>query len=585
MELPRVTFVKAFSWPILSLAGLLVACSSAGSGTHGGSGGNGAGTASGGASSGGASSGGATASGGAGSGGTTGSGGSKASSGGTTGLGGSTSSGGHVGTTGSGGGTASGGTTSSGGSSGSGGAISAGGTSAGGAASTGGSTGAGGGSSGDPGGVTVQLDQTHQTIEGFGINDTYASSALPSSLFDATSGIGLTILRVGMNSSGGLITSSVQSADMSMVKAISGTKIIGSCWTAPANCKSNNSENDGGHLNASCYDSWATTIASFAKSNGLYAMSIANEPDFASCGSNDPCNGNYPTMLYTATEMVAFVKAAAPKFKSAGVKLIAPEASEWNHLWSNTSAGPDSAGKNSSDPLKCGFPASTTGTCTTGGGYDYGHYLAADATAWAAIDIIGTHEYDSQVASPWPADVNGGKPNKEVWQTEMSGVKWWPEQGPSSDINNGIAVAGWIHSALVTGEASAWLWWWYSTSSDNEGLMLGSTDTKRHYTLGNYSKFVRPGYVMVGVAGNSNANLLLSAFKGMDGTVVVVAINKATSSVTVPIAISGGTAPASCTPNVTSASDNLKAATAVPVSGGSFTATLGASTVTSFVCK
>jgi hypothetical protein len=33
--------------------------------------------------------------------------------------------------------------------------------------------------------------------------------------------------------------------------------------------------------------------------------------------------------------------------------------------------------------------------------------------------------------------------------TEMSGVKWWPEQGPSSDINNGVAVAGWIHSALV----------------------------------------------------------------------------------------------------------------------------------------
>ncbi len=56
----------------------------------------------------------------------------------------------------------------------------------------------------------------------------------------------------------------------------------------------------------------------------------------------------------------------------------------------------------------------------------------------------------------------------------MSGVKWWPEQGPSSDINNGVVVAGWIHSALVTGEASAWLYWWYSTASDNEGLVLGS---------------------------------------------------------------------------------------------------------------
>jgi len=467
-----------------------------------------------------------------------------------------------------------------------GGASGTGGARAGGATGTAGMSGTGGGQGGSPSGVTVQLDQTHQTIEGFGINDTYASGTLPSSLFDATKDIGLTILRVGMSSSGGLITSSVQTSDMQMVKSISGTKIIGSCWTAPANCKSNNSENDGGHLNTSCYDSWSTTIANFAKSNNLYAMSISNEPDFASCGSNDPCNGNYPTMLYTATEMVNFVKVAGPKLKAAGVKMIAPETSEWNHLWSNVSAGPDSAGKNSSDPLKCGFPPSTTGACTTGGGYDYGHYLAKDATAWAAIDIIGTHEYDSQIASPWPADVNGGKPDKEIWQTEMSGVKWWPEQGPSSDIANGLAVAGWIHSALVTGEASAWLWWWYSTSGDNEGLMLGSTDTKRHYTLGNYSKFVRPGYVMVTVAGNSNTSLLLSAFKNMDGTVVVVAVNKGSAAATVPIAISGGTAPASCMPYVTSATDNLKAGTAaVPVSGGSFTAMLGGSSVTTFVCK
>ena len=546
-------------------------------GTSSGSGGNG---------SGGSSSGGSPGSGGkVGSGGTTGSG-----SGGTTttGSGGKTGSGGTT-TTGSGGTTTtgSGGTTTTGsggttptGSGGSGpGGAGAGGSSPGGASGTG-----SGGAT--PSGVTVQLDSTHQTIEGFGINDTYASASLPASLFDATKDIGLTILRVGMNSSGGLITSSVQTTDIQTVKGISGTKIIGSCWTAAASCKSNNSENDGGHLNTSCYTSWATTIANFAKSNGLYAMSIANEPDFASCGSNDPCNGNYPTMLYTATEMVNFVKVAGPMLKAAGVKMIAPETSEWNHLWSNVSAGPDSAGKNSSDPLKCGFPPSTTGACTTGGGYDYGHYLAKDATAWAAIDIIGTHEYDSQIASPWPSDVNGGKPDHEIWETEMSGVKWWPEQGPSSDIANGIAVAGWIHSALVTGEASAWLWWWYSTSSDNEGLMLGSTDTKRHYTLGNYSKFVRPGYVMVTVAGNSNSNLLLSAFKNTDGTVVVVAINKATAAATVPIAITGGTAPASCMPYVTSSTDNLKAGTAaVPVSGGSFTATLGASTVTTFVCK
>ncbi|MEP7052249.1 MAG: hypothetical protein ABJB12_17925 [Pseudomonadota bacterium] len=440
---------------------------------------------------------------------------------------------------------------------------------------TGGSAGAN-----NMGPVTVQLTQTHQKIEGFGLNDTY-NAPVPSSIFDAVKDIGLTILRVGMNPTGGFITSGA-SGDISMVKGIAGTKIIGSTWTAPANCKSNNDVNNGGHLNTSCYTSWATAITKFAKDNGLYAMSISNEPEFASCGSVDPCNGNYPTMLYTANEMVAFVKVVGPMLQQAGIKVIAPETSEWDHLWSNKSAGPDPGGHNSSDPLKCGFPPSNT-VCDTGGGYDYGHYLAKDATAWAAFDIIGTHEYDSQHAYPWPSDVTASR--KEVWETEMSGVKWWPEQGPSSDINNGLAVAGWIHEALAIGDASAWLYWNYSQTGDNEGLVLGSTDTKRHWTLGNYSKFVRPGYMRVEVAGAIPAKVFLTAYVGSDGTVVVVAINKAAAAASVPITIAGGTAPASMTPWVTSSADNLASQAAVTVANGTFTAVLGASTVTTFVGK
>jgi glucuronoarabinoxylan endo-1,4-beta-xylanase len=184
----------------------------------------------------------------------------------------------------------------------------------------------------------------------------------------------------------------------------------------------------------------------------------------------------------------------------------------------------------------------------------------------------------------------------------MSGVKWWPEQGSTSgsgssftvagtgDINNAMVVAGWIHDAIVNGPASAWLWWWYqplSTSTDdNEGVVLkNGTVAKRLYTLGNFSKFIRPGYTRVDVTGNVPTGVLLTAYKGMDGTVVIVAINKGTSSATVPISISGGTAPAMLTPWVTSSSDNLASKTAVTVSGGSFTATLAATTVTTFVGK
>ena len=102
---------------------------------------------------------------------------------------------------------------------------------------------------------------------------------------------------------------------------------------------------------------------------------------------------------------------------------------------------------------------------------------------------------------------------------------------------------------------------------------------------GNYTKFVRPGYTRVDITGNSSADILLTAFKGMDGTVVVVAINKGTAAATVPISITGGTAPAAMTPWVTSSSDNLVSKAAVTVSGGSFTASLASKTVTTFVGK
>lgn len=470
----------------------------------------------------------------------------------------------------------------------------------GGAGGTGGGAGtAGSGGDGGTGsGVTVKLDATHQTIQGFGLNDALVSSNWGATVLDnlfTTTGpnsIGLSILRIGMSSSGTLAGTNQGNLDGAKSR---GAKIIGSTWSPTGNCKSNGSTQDGGHVLTSCYGSWSDTIASFAQQYGLYAMSIGNEPDFASCGDQEPCNGHYDTTLYTANEMVAFIKVAGPKLRAAGVKVIAPEASEWVHLWSNESAkGSVPGNKNSSDPLKCGFPASNA-ACTSGDGYDYGHWLAKDAAAWSALDILGVHEYDSQHAEPWPADVTVAR--KEVWQTEMSGVKWWPEQGTgtgaslkgSDSIENGVAVAGWIHSALVVGEASAWLWWWYTAygTDDNEGLLVknSNTLTRRYYALGNYSKFVRPGYVMVAVSGNSNTDVLLSAFKGTDGTVVVVAVNKSSSAVTLPIAITGGTAPAMMTPNLTSASDNLKAGTAVPVTGGSFMAMLPATSITTFVGK
>src|SRR5688572_135537 len=385
-----------------------------------------------------------------------------------------------------------------------------------------GASGGGGGTGGGaPDGIVVALDATHQTIEGFGISTAIAPQDpnLPLDNLFGTSGpdaIGLSILRIGMDSDGSLSGSYIDEAKQR------GAQVIGTVWSPPGAWRDNTSTVDGGHLLPAYYESWATNIAQFAAAHDLDAMSIGNAPDFASCPTLPICTDSYDTTVYSALEMVAWVKAAADAFSehAPGVAIIAPEVSEWNHLWSNLSATGSlvASHPNSSDPLACGcFSNELTSQaetacdqdCANGDGYDYGHWLWEDLAAWNAFDIIGVQQYDSQRAYAWPADVNGGARNKDVWVTEMGGIRHWPEEGPSIDIENGVAVAGWIHSALTIGEASAWLYWWYESYflNRNDGLALVQDDptiAKRYYTLGNYSKFVRRGFVAVSVLGDED---------------------------------------------------------------------------------
>ena len=445
--------------------------------------------------------------------------------------------------------------------------------------------------------ITVQTTDVRQIIRGFGINSALMPGGVSfpvNEMFstNGTNGIGFSILRVGMNSDGSLTGGYVSEA------RAQGARIIGSTWSPPGNCKSDGTTDNGGYLLESCYESWSDTIANFAQQQNLYAMSIANESDFASCPGVPVCTDAYDTTTYTANQMVAWVKVAGPKLRNVGVLVIAPEASEWLHVWSTASATGSLVGSHpqSSDPLDCGCFSNTgdeTGCaqhCLDGDGYDYGHWLWADQTAWNSFDIMGVHEYDSQIAYAWPADVNGGVRDKEVWQTEMSGVMHWPEQGPSTDINNGVAVARWIHSALTVGEASAWLYWWYEAyyQNDNEGLALtqgSSTIAKRYYTMGQFSKFMRPDQHVVGITGDTPQDIMLVASVGDDGTVVVVGVNESGSSQDLPITIAGGTAPTGMDVWRTDSGANIASQAAVTVTGGTFTASLPAMSVTTFVSQ
>ena len=105
-----------------------------------------------------------------------------------------------------------------------------------------------------------------------------------------------------------------------------------------------------------------------------------------------------------------------------------------------------------------------------------------------------------------------------------------------------------IHADLTVANAAAWHWWLaispydykdgliYIDKNQNDGTY---SESKMLWTLGNYSRFVRPGYVRMDVQ-TKNSPLLVSAYKSPDGNKsVVVVINTTPQAQEVDFTIPG----------------------------------------------
>jgi glucuronoarabinoxylan endo-1,4-beta-xylanase len=119
---------------------------------------------------------------------------------------------------------------------------------------------------------------------------------------------------------------------------------------------------------------------------------------------------------------------------------------------------------------------------------------------------------------------------------------------------------------------------------DNEGLTdTNGNPAKRLYVIGNWSKFVRPGWVRMGATANPQGGAYLSAFReSATGNFAIVVINQNGSPVAQSFALNGLTT-TSVTPWVTSATLNLTQQSSISVSNGAFSYTLPAASVTTLV--
>src|SRR6188768_524598 len=195
--------------------------------------------------------------------------------------------------------------------------------------------------------VTIQLGQVKQTIAGFGMADSELLEEEADALFGQEQGqIALSILRIAMDSNGQPTRDDLTWVAVEQAKARGVQTFIATVTSPPGVCKSNAEVNNGGQLIQECFELWSNGIAAFPTlvkdetGVDLLAISPQNEPDFASCGDAEPCNGSFPSAVFTGGDYVAFLKVVAPKLKANDppVAVIGGEPSQWGRLWSDASA-------------------------------------------------------------------------------------------------------------------------------------------------------------------------------------------------------------------------------------------------------
>ncbi|MBU2906595.1 xylanase [Arenibacter algicola] len=136
-------------------------------------------------------------------------------------------------------------------------------------------------------------------------------------------------------------------------------------------------------------------------------------------------------------------------------------------------------------------------------------------------------------------------PSLEYWMSEYCILENNEEikgKGRDLGMQTALYVARLIHADLTIANASAWHWWLamspydfkdgliYVDKESRDGNFYGS---KLLWALGNYSRFIRPGAKRVSIAyddynteENLKAGVLLSAYKNIDNSLVVVAVNQ-----------------------------------------------------------
>lgn len=432
--------------------------------------------------------------------------------------------------------------------------------------------------------LTVRLDQPKQTIDNFAASDAWTIEQLfkwPEArrkevarlLFDRNAGAGLSGWR--FNLGGGRCRETIGSDRGTLDSYDAGegkfdfNKCPGQQWmlkaakdygvsqitafsiTPPRRLSLNGFTNgtDGlGTMNlkpgmAPAYGRYLAGIIDHFVKQGypITHISPINEPDYEWNGVPNPIGQEGSRASNDDIREVGSAIAAALKARGLSVKLLTPEASS-----------PQTGSRFNKDMEKkygkpygghaLDFANHLDWVKEVGLVYGY-HAYWAESTDWMAVHRIELRKTLDKL------------PGTKAWMTEfceMAGPRGEGGWGRDSSMTLALNVARMIHLDMTLVDASAWQWWLAVSEVDyKDGIIyvddIGKSDgevfpTKSLWTIGQYSRFVRPGYIRVDTEGpfDNVTGTMASAYKDpKTGKVVVVWINTEMSSETVALNLKG----------------------------------------------
>lgn len=367
--------------------------------------------------------------------------------------------------------------------------------------------------------ATVTLATPKQSIRGFGgmVHTAWTGTAGDLTAAERTLAfgnadgqLGFTVLRIPVTDG------SPDSANLADAQAAiaAGAIVYATPW------------NGSGSMNSAEFASYATHLNDFVaymkgKGVDLYAISVQNEPDYATEGG---------WRAWTAAQCHDFV-------------------------------------------LNYGATISTRLISCESFNYAKGLYdpILNDSAALANMAILGTHLYGTPVSGYSYPLFDSKAAGKERWMTEHytdsnTDANSWP---------NALNVATELHHAMVEGSFNVYTWWYIKRSY---GAINNGAVTKRGWCMAHWSKFVRPGFRRVDATASPTSGVFLSAYKS-DTDVVIIVVNTNTSAKSISVTVNGSDL-SSYDRFTTSSSKSLTSEGKLSVTGGALAVSLDASSVT-----